>query len=81
MSMIPDMSDAGLVDQFGDIMHELPELYEALRRFELQSRPRSQPGGFEMKANWVSVQHGGGMLRLQVRNSRSMEWLPLDLPE
>lgn len=46
MSMIPDLSDCGLVRQFGDIMHELPELYEALRRFEIESRPVR--GGFKV---------------------------------
>lgn len=70
MTMIPDLSDRGLREQFGDIVLELPELFEALRRFELQNRPTSVPGGFKVKADWVSVQRGSGMLRLQVRNSR-----------
>lgn len=70
MSVIPDMSDEGLVRQFGDVMFELPELFEALRRFELQSRPRLQPGGFKMRGSGLSVQRGGGMLRLQIGNAR-----------
>lgn len=70
MTVIPDMSDKGLVAQFGDVMHELPELYEALRRFEMQNRPTSTSGGFKMRADWVSVERGGSMLRVQVRNTR-----------
>lgn len=70
MSIVHDMSDAGLVAQFGDLMHEIPELYEALRRFELQNRPRAVSGGFEIKSDWVSVQRGGGVLRLRVGHSR-----------
>lgn len=73
MSIIRDMSDAGLVRQFGDLMHELPELYEALRRFEIQSRPRAVSGGFNMRAESISVQRGGGVLRLQIGNPRSKE--------
>lgn len=72
MSIIHDMSDAGLVCQFGDIMHEMPELYEALRRFEMQSRPMGVSGGFKMRADWVSVQSGGGMLRLKIGDPGSM---------
>lgn len=72
MSIVPDMSDEGLVGQFGDLMHEMPELYEALRRFEMQNRPTQISGGFKMKADWVSVERGGGgVLRLQVGHSRS----------
>ncbi|MEY9831111.1 hypothetical protein ABIA25_002926 [Sinorhizobium fredii] len=70
MSIIPDMSDGGLVAQFGDVLHEIPELYEALRRFEMENRPRSVPGGFNIKGSSLSVQRGGGMLRLQIGNTR-----------
>lgn len=70
MSVIPDMSDAGLVIQFGDLMHELPELYEALRRFELQSRPAVTSDGFKMRGSGLSVQRGRGMLRLKIGNAR-----------
>lgn len=68
MSMIPDISDEGLVKQFGDVMHELPELYEALRRFELENRPVR--GGLNVKSAAVSVQRSGGMLRLRIGNAR-----------
>lgn len=73
MTVILDMSDKGLVAQFGDVMHELPELYEAIRRFELKNRPAVTSGGFKMKADWVSVQRGGGVLRVKVGNPRSMK--------
>lgn len=63
---IPDLSDEGLVRQFGDIMHELPELYEALRRFELQNRPVK--GGFKM-----SVNGGRSVTRIRVRNPGRVE--------
>lgn len=72
MSIVPDMSDEGIVRQFGDIVHEIPELYEALRRFEIESRPRSVSGGFKMKADWVSVQRGGSMLRLKIGDPGSV---------
>jgi hypothetical protein len=75
MSIVPDMSDAGLVRQFGDIMHEMPELYEALRRFEMQNRPMSMSGGLKMRADWVSVSvcSGRGVTRIRVGNSGRME--------
>jgi hypothetical protein len=73
MSLIPDMSDAGIAAQFGDIVNELPELYEALRRFEMQNRPKSVPGGFKMKADWVSVQSVGNVPRIRVGNVRGKE--------
>ena len=69
MSMIPDLSDEGLVAQFGDIMHELPELYEALRRFEIENRPAMNSGGFKIRGSGLSVQRRGSMLRLQIGNS------------
>lgn len=67
---IPDLSDEGLVKQFGDVMFEIPELWEALQRFEIENRPRSVPGGFNVKGGSVSVQRGAGVLRLRVGNSR-----------
>ena len=70
MSMIPDLSDEGLVRQFGDIMFELPELFEALRRFELESRPAVTSGGFNIKGSALSVHRAGDMFRLRVGNAR-----------
>lgn len=75
MSIVADMSDVGLVAQFGDVMHEMPELYEAIRLFEMQNRPTSTSGGFKMKADWVSVSMNGGrnVKRVRIGNARSKE--------
>jgi hypothetical protein len=73
MSIVPDMSDEGLVRQFGDVMFELPELFEALRRFELQSRPAVTSGGLKVRGSGVLVQCREGVLRVKVGHSRSME--------
>jgi hypothetical protein len=66
MSIVHDMSDEGLVSQFGDLMHELPELYEALRRFEIESRPAKS--GLKM-----SINGRGNETRIRVGNSGRME--------
>jgi len=73
MSIVQDMSDEGIAAQFGDIVNEIPELFEALRRVEMQNRPTSTSGGFRIKADWVSVQRGGGVLRLKIGHSGSVE--------
>lgn len=65
MSVIPDLSDEGLVRQFGDVMHEMPELYEALRRFEIERRPRSGPGDIAMKIEGISMQRIGSTIRIR----------------
>jgi len=66
MSIVHDVSDEGLVSQFGDLMHELPELYEALRRFEIERRPVTS--GLKM-----SMDGRGNETRIRVGNSRRME--------
>ena len=72
--MIRDLSDKCLIEVFGDIMHELPELFHAIRHFEMQNRPRLASGGFNLKADWVSVERfGGNVSRIRVGNARSME--------
>lgn len=69
-----DLSDEGLVRRFGDVMHEMPELYEAIRRFEIENRPAVTSGGFRMRADWVSVQRGSGdVTRIQVRHAGCMK--------
>ncbi|TBE45466.1 hypothetical protein ELH02_14320 [Rhizobium ruizarguesonis] len=70
MSMIPDLSDRGLVAQFGDVMNEIPELYEAMRRFELENRPAVNSGGFKMRGGGMSVNRGGDVPRIRVGNAR-----------
>nr|WP_316655577.1 hypothetical protein [uncultured Gellertiella sp.] len=42
-----DLSDEGLVDRHGDIMHEYPDLFHAIRLREYKSRQRS-PGGLRL---------------------------------
>ncbi len=71
--MINDLSDEGLVRVFGDAMHEMPELYDAIRLFEMQNRPTQTSGDLKMRADWVSVERGGDMLRLQIGNPRGKE--------
>lgn len=66
--MIPDLSDRGLRTQFGDILLEIPELLEALRRFEIESRLSS--GGFKMRGDGMSVQRRGKELGIRIRNAR-----------
>jgi hypothetical protein len=65
-----DMSDEGLVRRFGDVMHEMPELYEAIRLFKYKNRPAVISGGFNVRSEAISVQSDGGMLRLRVGNSQ-----------
>lgn len=64
--MIPDLSDRGLVERFGDVMIEMPELFEALRRFEIENRPRAQSGGFGMKCDGVTVDRSATVLRFRI---------------
>jgi len=64
--MIPDLSNEGLVQQFGDAMNEMPELYEALRRFELKNRPAATSGGFGMKCDRVTVDQSASVLRFRI---------------
>ncbi len=72
--MTRDLSDAGLVAAFGDIMHELPELYEAIRHYEMQNRPAMTSGGFRIGADWVSMHCADGHVsRIRVGNARSIE--------
>ena len=63
-----DISDKALVSRYGDILHEIPELWNALRISELQSRPVR--GGFNVRGHaGVSVDSGGGRgseLRIRV---------------
>ena len=70
MSTNHDLSDEGLVRRFGDIMHEMPELFEAIRRFEIENRPAVTSGGFAVRADWVSVQCSGDVTRIRVRHPR-----------
>ncbi|CUX03381.1 hypothetical protein AGR2A_pb10137 [Agrobacterium genomosp. 2 str. CFBP 5494] len=67
--MIDDMSDEGLVARFGDIMHEMPELYDALRIAEMQSRLAANEGGLACRSEFVSMarQRDGLVMRIGTR--------------
>ena len=72
--MSRDLSDAGLVAAYGDIMHELPELFDAIRHYEMQNRPAMTSGGFRVCADWMSVQRvDGNVSRILIGNARGME--------
>lgn len=76
MSIIPDMSDEGIRRQFGDIVLEIPELFEALRRFELENRPTVTSDGLRMDADWLSVSGGGLETRIRVGDARREKEFP-----
>lgn len=68
--MIEDLSDEGLVARFGDVMHEMPELYLAIRRFELQRRQTRLEGGYRMRGDGLSVKRDAGdVTRICVGNA------------
>lgn len=67
--MFEDISDEGLVARFGDILFEIPELFEALRFAELQSRHRHE-GAFRCRAGRVSVERDGAGLQMRIGLSR-----------
>lgn len=68
--MIEDISDEGLVARFGDILFEIPELFEALRFAELQTRRPRQEGAFRCRAGRVSVERDGAGLQMRFGLSR-----------
>lgn len=64
--MIDDLSDEGLVSRFGDLMFEIPELFEAIRMSELKSRSLSTESGFNCRADGVSVKRDVGGLKVLI---------------
>lgn len=65
--IITDLSDEAMVLKYGHVINEIPELWDALRRFEIENRPATTPGGFAIKGNWVSVQRGPrDMMRVSI---------------
>jgi len=70
MNPTTDLSDEAMAIRWGGILNEIPELWAAIRKFEIENRPAVAAGGFGIKADWVSVQREGSMLRLQCGNSR-----------
>lgn len=70
MNPVTDLSDEAMAMRWGGILHEIPELWDTLRKWEIENRPAVTSGGFKMRADWVSVQREGSMLRLRVGNTR-----------
>lgn len=51
------MSDKAMAERWGDILFEIPELWDALRVFEMQNHPVK--GGFKVRGDAeVSVKSG-----------------------
>lgn len=66
-----DLSDAAMAQRWGHVLNEIPELWDALRKFEIENRPAVTSGGFLVKSNAVSVERdAGGVLRIQVARPR-----------
>ncbi len=71
-----DLSDEAMAVRWGHVLNEIPELWDALRKFEIENRPAVVAGGFNVKSDVISVNRGSrGMLRFKVGNARSMEQL------
>lgn len=68
--MLDDLSDRGLVEKFGDVMFEIPELFEALRRFEIERRPVVTSGGVRVQGRGVSMQRVGAKTRARIGDTR-----------
>lgn len=69
-----DLSDEAMAIRWGHVLNEVPELWDALRKWEIENRPAIAAGGFKMRGDWVSVQRvGGNVTRIHVRNPRGME--------
>lgn len=69
-----DLSDEAMAIRWGGILHEIPELWDALRLLEIKNRPAVTSGGFKMRADWVSVDRcAGDVTRIQVRDPRGVE--------
>lgn len=66
-----DLSDEAMAARFGDILFEIPELWDAIRKFEIENRPVVTSGGFKIKSDVVSVERRhGGVLRIGVTRPR-----------
>lgn len=56
MSERIDLSDEGLVERFGDLLHEEPQLFEAIRLREYKSR-QIVSGGFRLSSKATRLQY------------------------
>lgn len=69
MNIATDLSDEAMAVRWGGILNEIPELWDAIRLFEIKNRPAVTSGGFKMRGDYVSVQrHVGQVLSIQIRN-------------
>ena len=64
-----DLSDEAMAVRWGGILNEIPELWDAIRKYEIENRPAVTSGGFKMKADWVSMQCAGEVTRLRIGNA------------
>lgn len=64
-----DLSDEAMAIRWGGILNEVPELWDAVRLYEIKNRPAVTSGGFKVRADWVSVQRAGDVTRLRVGNA------------
>ncbi len=61
-----DLSDKSMVERWGHVINEIPELWDALRVFETQNRPVR--GGVKVRGDaGVSVQGGAAGNELRIR--------------
>lgn len=74
MDLRADLSDEAMAARWGGILHEIPELWDAIRLFEIKNRPMLESSGFRIKSDWVSVSVDGAaghVSRIHVGNARS----------
>lgn len=65
-----DLSDKAMAQRWGHVLNEVPELWEALRVFEMQNRPVR--GGFKIAGDaGVSMDGGAAGRELRIRVGRS----------
>lgn len=65
-----DLSDKAMAERWGHIINEIPELWDALRLFEMQSRPVK--GGFKIGGDaGVSMNGGAAGSELRIRVGRA----------
>lgn len=60
MDFRTDLSDEAMAIKYGHVINEIPELWDALRKYEIENRPAVTSGGFRMRADWVSVERSPG---------------------
>lgn len=65
-----DMSDKAMAERWGHVLNEIPELWDALRVFEMQNRPVK--GGFRIGGDaGVSMNGGAAGRELRIRAGRA----------